>query len=155
MSTPNKPTAEEMRNKYRNAKPAIIFFLEFLGKIIKKSTILSWLLKPWTKPKSLMELLTENIPYGRITIYDLIVGPDFLLGPNQIALREEIIDQSLNGGLLRMSASFSKEAETMSSDENAKGVLSFLRAFSRGDYKKIETEIDLHEIFDVPKPQTS
>ena len=149
MNSKTKPVTEEMRNIYRSAKTNMMFIREHLEKHRKTNKLLNWLMKPFDKPKDYLEERLEryDLPIGKMTLIDLIIGPDRWLGPNQIALRELIIYNTINGGAIPDHATFSKEANTKSKDSLAKDILLFFQAFDRGNYKVIKSDIDLKEIF--------
>ncbi|MFA6463914.1 MAG: hypothetical protein WCV55_02825 [Candidatus Paceibacterota bacterium] len=82
---------------------------------------------------------------GEVTIWDLIVGPDSELGPDQIALREYLIDRTINGNLMRISATFNKEADKQARNDLAKEILKMLLISDRSMMKVILTEKDLQD----------
>ena len=143
MRTLRQAKAETLRDNYRKAKTDMMFFRESLEKLRRKLLLLNFFLKIFDKKKSSFQKIVEDLPIGKVTLHDLIIGADKKLGPNQIALREFVIDQTINHGLLRMSITFGKDADLMPLDRLAGEVLSMHKAAERGNSKTIFTERDL------------
>ena len=120
-----------------------MFFRESLEKLRKKSPLVNLFFKIFDRKKSTLDKICENLPIGKVTLRDLIIGPDKKLGPNQIALREYIIDQTVNHGLLRTSVTFAKSADSLSLDDLAKDILAMYKAPEKGKCTPIFTELDL------------
>jgi len=117
MSTPQKPTAESLRDVCRRTE--------------------------FTLPNNNHELerVFGILPFSQTTWKDLIIGPDNGLGPNQIRLREFIINEALNNGILPVQADFLKFADDRSPDDLARELISILENFKR-NFTKIQSNED-------------
>lgn len=75
-----------------------------------------------------VEKLLDSLPLSKVTLTDLISGPDELLGPNQIELREYVVNEVVKNECKHMSITLGKEADSKSFDELAKSALAFFLA---------------------------
>ena len=109
MSTPNKLAAEELRKKYRKMEATLFDKNDYFARF------------------------AEGSPIALISFEDLVSGPDSELGPNQILLRELIIQLTLQGRVpenLRLE----QGSEDDSPDNLAKEVIDAFASWAAGNF---------------------